>query len=130
MFGRGVPPLSCDPSRAVRAVGLGGSEPLAVWRESRLAPALRSQGIHVLWSPVAAIPLRTAVPRVATIHELPWRVRPEGENQDGSSQSPSGRQYPTALQQAGMTISRESLTHVSDRSAIKCYSQREVETSC
>jgi glycosyltransferase involved in cell wall biosynthesis len=76
VFGRGVPPLTGEPTRAVRAVGLGGAEPLAVWRESRLAPALKSQGAHVLWSPVAAIPLRTSLPRVATIHELPWHVRP------------------------------------------------------
>jgi len=76
VFGRGVPPLPCAPNRSVRAVGLGGREPLAVWRESRLAPALRAQGVHVLWSPVAAIPLHTSVPRVATIHELPWHVRP------------------------------------------------------
>jgi len=76
VFGRGVPSLPCAPRSAVRSVGLGGAEPLAVWRESRLAPALRSQGADVLWSPVAAIPLHTDVPRVATIHELPWHVRP------------------------------------------------------
>jgi glycosyltransferase involved in cell wall biosynthesis len=75
LFGRGVPPLPSTGTRAVRAVGLGGTEPLAIWRESRLAPALTSQAVDVLWSPVAAIPLRTEVPRVATIHELPWTVR-------------------------------------------------------
>lgn len=75
VFGRDIPALPCPESRAVRAVGLGGTEPLAIWRETRLAPALRSQGAHVLWSPVAAIPLRTDVPRVATVHELPWHVR-------------------------------------------------------
>ena len=76
VFGRGVPPLPRAGTRAVRSVGLGGLEPMAIWRETRLAPALRSQGVDVLWSPVAAIPLRTAVPRVATVHELPWHVRP------------------------------------------------------
>ena len=76
VFGREIPPLSGPPSRAVRAVGLGGREPLAVWRETRLAPALGAQEADVLWSPVAAIPLHTSVPRVATVHELPWLVRP------------------------------------------------------
>jgi glycosyltransferase involved in cell wall biosynthesis len=79
VFGRDVPRLPCAASRAVRGVGLGGKEPMAIWRETRLAPALRSQGADVLWSPVAAIPLRTHVARVATVHELPWRVRPRME---------------------------------------------------
>ncbi len=76
VLGRRVPKLTFRDARAVRTVGLGGSEPLAVWRETRLSAALRSQGADVLWSPVAAIPLCTDVPRVATVHELPWRVRP------------------------------------------------------
>ena len=62
--------------RRVRTVGLGGSEPLAIWRETRLAPALRRLGSEVCWSPVSAIPMRTDVPRVASVWELPWRVVP------------------------------------------------------
>ncbi len=68
------PPSGTHPS--VQSVGLGGHEPLAIWRETRLAPALRSHGVQVLWSPVSAIPVRTRVPRVSTIHELPWLVQP------------------------------------------------------
>lgn len=63
------------PDGPVRAVATGGPTALAVWRETHLAPLLQRVGADVLWSPVAAIPLRTNVPRVATIHETPWLVR-------------------------------------------------------
>ncbi len=74
---RGVLPLPRHP--LVEAAVLGGPENPALWRESHLAPALRDHGVDVLWSPVAAIPLRTEVPRVATVHEVPWLVRPRME---------------------------------------------------
>ncbi len=75
VLARGVPALRLPESPRVRVVGLGGREPLAVWRETRLAAALPSQAADVLWSPVAALPYRAEIPRVATVHELPWRVR-------------------------------------------------------
>lgn len=59
----------------VRGIALGGPAPIALWREASLGPALRDRGFDVLWSPVAAIPLGTRVPCVATVHEIPWRVR-------------------------------------------------------
>ncbi len=76
VLGRGEIELPSSIGHGARVIGLGGREPLAVWRETRLVKALRSQNADVLWSPVAAIPVRTRVPRVATVHELPWRVRP------------------------------------------------------
>ncbi len=59
-----------------QSVPLGGKEPPSLWRELRLAPALKQDGVDLLHSPVAAIPLRTAVPRVATVHEIPWIRHP------------------------------------------------------
>jgi len=57
-------------------VALGGREKTGLWRETRLAPALKQDGVDLLHSPVAAIPLRTQVPRVATVHEVPWLRHP------------------------------------------------------
>lgn len=57
-------------------VALGGKEPTGLWRETRLAAALKQDGVDLLHSPVAAIPLRTVVPRVATVHEIPWLLHP------------------------------------------------------
>ena len=69
-----------DPGGALpdwaQAVPLGGKEPTSLWRELRLAPALKQDGVDLLHSPVAALPLRTAVPRVATVHEVPWLRHP------------------------------------------------------
>lgn len=67
--------LAPDGRARVRSVATGGPTTLAVWRETHLAPLLQQVGADVLWSPVAAVPLRTDVPRVATIHETPWLVR-------------------------------------------------------
>lgn len=66
------------PPRA-QPVALGGAEPLALWRETRLAPALRQDGVDLLHAPVAALPLRTQVPRIATVHEIPWLRHPAVE---------------------------------------------------
>jgi glycosyltransferase involved in cell wall biosynthesis len=55
---------------------LGGPSRLALWREATLPRALRADRVHVLHSPVAAIPLLTRVPRIATIHEMPWLHHP------------------------------------------------------
>jgi glycosyltransferase involved in cell wall biosynthesis len=63
------------PDRA-QPVPLGGRERTSLWRETRLAPALRQDGVDLLHVPVAAIPLRTSVPRVATVHEVPWIRHP------------------------------------------------------
>lgn len=63
------------PPRA-QPVPLGGKERTSLWRELRLAPALRQDAVDLLHSPVAAIPLRTPVPRVATVHEVPWLRHP------------------------------------------------------
>jgi O-antigen biosynthesis alpha-1,2-mannosyltransferase len=79
LFGRGTVTPPSGPSRCVTSVALGGPEAPMLWRETRLAGALAEHGVHVLWSPVAALPLRCAVPRVATVHETPWLVRPRME---------------------------------------------------
>jgi glycosyltransferase involved in cell wall biosynthesis len=71
--------LGIEGAGALRGVALEGPEAPAVWRETRLAPALADHGVQVLWSPVAALPLRTSIPRVATVHEVPWLVRPRME---------------------------------------------------
>jgi glycosyltransferase involved in cell wall biosynthesis len=71
------PPSGPGPN--VTCVALGGPEPPLLWRESHLAAALAGYGADVLWSPVAALPLGGRVPRVATVHEAPWLVRPRME---------------------------------------------------
>ncbi len=73
LYGRGPQP-GCVSGASWVALGARGRT--AVWRETRLGPALAADGADVLWSPVAAIPLRTSVPVVATVHEVPWLVRP------------------------------------------------------
>jgi glycosyltransferase involved in cell wall biosynthesis len=71
------PPSGLLPN--VTCVALGGPEPPLLWRESHLAAALSGYGADVMWSPVAALPLGARVPRVATVHEAPWLVRPRME---------------------------------------------------
>jgi len=51
---------------------IGGPGRTVLWREVALPAALARDGIDVLHSPVAAIPLLTRVPRIATVHEMPW----------------------------------------------------------
>ncbi len=46
--------------------------PLFLWREWALPRALSEEEIDVFLSPVTAFPLRSPVPAVATIHEIPW----------------------------------------------------------
>lgn len=79
LFGRGRVEAPGGRHSAVDSVALGGPEVPMLWRETTLAGALGEYGAHVLWSPVAAIPVQSAVPRVATIHETPWLVRPRME---------------------------------------------------
>jgi len=55
---------------------IGGASRTALWRETALVRALRRDGVDLLHSPVAAIPLLTRVPRIATIHEMPWLRHP------------------------------------------------------
>jgi alpha-1,3-rhamnosyl/mannosyltransferase len=76
LYSRGPLDLGVPLPAAAQAVALGGKERPSVWRELRLAPALRQDGVDLLHSPVAAIPLRTGVPRVATVHEIPWIRHP------------------------------------------------------
>jgi glycosyltransferase involved in cell wall biosynthesis len=76
LFGHGAVVPPSGPSPRVRSVALGGPEAPMLWRESRLVEGLREHGADVLWSPVAALPVRGDVPRVATVHEAPWLVRP------------------------------------------------------
>lgn len=63
--------ISCLP-QGVEPLRLPSRLPLALWRELRLPGALLRSRVDVLLSPVAAFPLRSPVPVVATIHELPW----------------------------------------------------------
>jgi glycosyltransferase involved in cell wall biosynthesis len=67
------------PLPNVTCIALGGPEQPLLWRESHLAAGLSGYGADVLWSPVAALPIGVRVPRVATVHEAPWLVRPRME---------------------------------------------------
>ena len=53
--------------------------PRAVWREAALPGELMRRGIPLLHAPVAAIPLRSKLTRVATIHDVPPAGGPDGE---------------------------------------------------
>lgn len=59
-----VPP----PGRIVEVASL---LPRPAWRETALPRALHEHGARVLHSPVAALPLRGAAARIATIHDVP-----------------------------------------------------------
>ena len=65
--GRPVPMVS-EPARVVPVPSI---LPRPGWRESALPRALEQLGVDVLHAPVAALPLRSAAPRVATIHDVP-----------------------------------------------------------
>jgi len=67
--GRAVPVV---PSPA-RVVSVPSVLPRAGWREVALPRAVKQHKIAVLHAPVAAIPLRCHIPRVATIHDVPTR---------------------------------------------------------
>jgi glycosyltransferase involved in cell wall biosynthesis len=76
LYSQGPVDLGVPLPHGAQAVPLGGKERTLLWREARLAPALKQDGVDLLHSPVAAIPLRTSVPRVATVHETPWVLHP------------------------------------------------------
>lgn len=76
LYSRNPVDLGAPIPEWAQAVPLGGKERTSLWRETRLAPALKQDGVDLLHVPVAAIPLRTHVPRVATVHELPWIRHP------------------------------------------------------
>lgn len=63
-------------TRRTLARPVGGPHAFAIWRETRLLSALRRDRVSALYSPVAAIPLLTKVPRIATVHEMPWLRHP------------------------------------------------------
>jgi len=65
--GRPVPVVS-EPARVVPVPSI---LPRLGWRETALPRALKRLGISLLHAPVAAIPLRAAVPRIATVHDVP-----------------------------------------------------------
>ncbi|MEN8149528.1 MAG: glycosyltransferase, partial [Planctomycetota bacterium] len=68
--------LPFAPGPALVARPIGGPSRVALWRDTALAAALRRDGVKVLHSPVAAIPMLTRTPRTATIHEMPWLRHP------------------------------------------------------
>jgi glycosyltransferase involved in cell wall biosynthesis len=76
LYSQGPLDLGVPLPPTAQPVILGGKERPSVWRELRLGPALKQDGVDLLHSPVAAIPLRTGVPRVATVHEIPWLRHP------------------------------------------------------
>jgi len=79
----GLELLLCSP-RALPEALLACGRPLpraqsvlppALWRETVLPGALADEGAQALHSPVAAVPLRSSCPTIATLHELPWVER-------------------------------------------------------
>ena len=76
LYSRGEMDLGYPLPPSAQVVTLGGTDRTSVWRETRLAPALRQDAVDVLHSPVAAIPHRTRIPCVATVHEIPWVRHP------------------------------------------------------
>jgi glycosyltransferase involved in cell wall biosynthesis len=53
--------------------------PRPAWRETALPRALRREGIAILHAPMASVPLRSPVPRVVTIHDVPTFGAPNHE---------------------------------------------------
>ncbi len=52
--------------------------PLVLWRQLILPGALKRNRVSTLHSPVTAIPFFAACPAVATVHDLSYRLAPEG----------------------------------------------------
>lgn len=72
-----LPEGAADPTIANVTIA---AAPRGAWhRQLRLPWILRSQRADVLHSPVAALPLLTRRPRVATVHDLPWLDEAAGE---------------------------------------------------
>jgi glycosyltransferase involved in cell wall biosynthesis len=65
----GRPAPAVRPPARIRR--LASPLPRAVWRELSLPRALAEEGVGLLHSPVAALPVRGGVPRIATIHDVP-----------------------------------------------------------
>lgn len=64
---------------AAEVVSVSSRLPRPIWRETALPRELRRRNISLLHAPVAAIPVRTALDRIATIHDMP----PPGDTGDG-----------------------------------------------
>lgn len=72
-----LPPGVRDPGLA--GVATVAAPRGALRRQLQLPQLLRSLGVDVLHSPVAAVPLRARCATVATVHDLPWLCPESGE---------------------------------------------------
>ncbi|MEQ8765513.1 MAG: glycosyltransferase family 1 protein [Planctomycetota bacterium] len=66
-----VPAAADLPASFSRHV-IAARRPGPLWREMSLLRFLDRQGFDLYHSPVSAIPLGGSVPRIATVHEVPW----------------------------------------------------------
>ncbi len=58
-----------------RILDLEKQNPSYLWRERLLPPLFDREKVDVYWSPVSAIPVLGKVPKIATVHEIPWVER-------------------------------------------------------
>ena len=63
--------LSSMTTTDAEVVTVSSRLPRALWREAALPRELKRRNVAVLHAPVAAIPLRSSLKRVATIHDVP-----------------------------------------------------------
>ncbi|MHC5212082.1 MAG: glycosyltransferase family 4 protein [Planctomycetota bacterium] len=72
--------LEALPRESIEVVRFSPSRgvPTALWRETVLPRLMRREDVHLLHSPVAAVPLRAPLPVLATLHELPRAPRHGG----------------------------------------------------
>jgi len=90
----------------------GPTRPLWFWRESVVPGVVKTQGVDVLHSPVAAISLRARAHLLATIHEVPWA---EADGQEGGALGEQAASHRLRLQLAASFAHR--LLCVSERTA-------------
>jgi len=90
----------------------GPTRPLWFWRESVVPGVVKTHGVDVLHSPVAAISLRARAHLLATIHEVPWA---EGDGQEGGALGEQAASHRLRVQLAASFAHR--LLCVSERTA-------------
>jgi glycosyltransferase involved in cell wall biosynthesis len=81
---------------------------LAVWRELHLPSRLEKERINVFHSPVTALPMRSKVKKVTTVHELTWLSAPG--HQSGLSALPHRARLAYAAHAADAVIAVSSDT--------------------
>ncbi len=72
LVSQGTIPIDAELPKTWRRHVIPSRRPGPIWREIHLMRFLVRRGFDLVHSPVSAIPLGGPVPRLATVHEVPW----------------------------------------------------------